>query len=131
MNDISEQIKQISEIEYPENLHGKIMRKLAFLQFRMPFFVVVALLLLNLVFSGYNIWLKISGTEVFSTLRLLFEGFDGSAASFTALFAATQNLFPVGLVVSFTINIMLFIYIVYIYKSVRKLGMKKSESTIE
>ena len=119
--DINEKIKNLNELEFPEGLHGKIMRKLAFLQFRTPFIVVVTLLLLNLLFSGWNIWLRLSDTDAISTFRLMLEGFEWNFSSISQLASAAGDLFPMGLMVSFTINILLFVYILYVMKSYQKL----------
>ncbi len=117
MEEISEKIKQLSELEFPEGLHGKIMRKLAFLQFRTPFLVVVGFLLLNLVFSGFSIWVRVAGTGAVDTFRIMLGGFEWNTTSLSQLASAASDLFPIGLMTSFCINVLLFAYTLYVLKS--------------
>lgn len=117
-------IQNLSEIEFPDNLHGKIMRKLAFLQFRTPFLVVVSLLSLNLLFSAWSIWIKLAGSASFSTFRLILEGFEWNLSSAQELFQTAQELFPLGLMFTFTINILLVVYLVYILKAYKNYSPK-------
>ncbi len=126
MDQFSEKIKQLNEIDFPPGLHGKIMRKLAFLQFRTPFLVVVGLLMLNLVFSGWRIWNNLSGSETISTFKILLESFDWTWRSAYDLFGLAQDLFPMGLIVSFTINVTLAIYLVYVIKTFKNLAIKNN-----
>ncbi len=125
MDEITKKIKELNEIDFPPGLHGKIMRKLAFLQFRTPFLIVVSLLLLNLVFSGWKIWSNLSGSEAVSTFKVLMETFDWTWRSAIEIFNASQELFPMGLIVSFSINIMLAVYLLYIMKEFKNLAIKK------
>lgn len=120
----SEKIKSIHEVEFPENLHGKIMRKLAFLQFRTPFLIVVSLLILNLLVSGWYIWFKLSGAEAFSTLKILLAGMDFSWSSFSDVWDAAQDLFPLGLMANFAINMLLVVYLLVVVNNFKKLPQK-------
>ncbi len=54
MNELR-QIKKIQEIEFPQDLHGRIMRSLYLRQFKLPLVVINALLVLNLSLSGWHL----------------------------------------------------------------------------
>lgn len=124
MDNFSEKIKQLSEIEFPPGLHGKIMRKLAFLQFRTPFLVIVGFLTLNLIFSGWRIWSTVSGSEAVSTFKILLESLDWNWHSISDLFSIAQQLFPMGLIVSFLINAVLAGYLIFITGTYKSLLLK-------
>jgi len=123
----SQKIKALSELDFPPGLHGKIMRKLAFLQFRTPFLVVVSLLLLNLIFSGWQIWYRLSESDAFNTFRILLEGAEWNWRTLGDLFEIAQNLFPLGLIFTFTINILLIAYILFVLKTYKTLLLKQKQ----
>lgn len=125
MPDVAEHIKTLNEIDFPPGLHGKIMRKLAFLQFRTPFVVVVGLLLLNLLFSGWQIYLRLADTDAFATFRILLQNIDFNWRSLSDLFQVAENLFPVGLMISFLLNVLLIIYLLYVVKTFRTFAPSK------
>ncbi len=54
MNELR-QIKKIQEVEFPQHLHGRIMRSIYLRQFKLPLFVINILLLLNLSLSGWHL----------------------------------------------------------------------------
>ncbi len=62
------QIKKIQEIDFPQDLHGRIMRSLYLRQFKLPLVVINALLMLNLSLSGWHLMRSLqAGTEVSGT----------------------------------------------------------------
>jgi len=122
MDELSETIKNISEINFPPGLHGKIMKRVAFLQFRTPFIAVVSLLVLNLIVSGWQIWSKVSETQSFSILGELTSGLDWNLNSVLDLLKTINELFPVGLIVTFLVNVLLVAYLFYLMRSFKKLS---------
>ncbi len=54
MNELR-QIRKIREVEFPQELHGRIMRSLYLRQFKLPLFIINGLLLLNMSLSGWHL----------------------------------------------------------------------------
>lgn len=109
--DIGQTIKDMSEIEFPEGLHGKILRRILFLKFRTPFVVVMTLLILNLIISGFRIWERLLDAEAFTILSLLWETLEFNLAGVGQFLTDIYDVLPVGYLVLFAINLLAFAYI--------------------
>ena len=109
--DVGQVIKEMSEIEFPEGLHGKILRQIVFLRFRTPFITVVLLLTLNLVISGWRIWEQLLEGQTLAMVGMLWETVE---MSFTSLFQFVLDVFeiaPVGHILLLIINFAVLGYI--------------------
>lgn len=112
MKDISDAIKELSEIEVPAGLHGKIMRRLLFLKFRTPFVVVVSLLLMNLAVSGVRMWQEWSDMEASALVSFLVSNLEFSARGILDFLVTVYDVTPVGWLTVFIMNLLLVIYVV-------------------
>lgn len=109
--DIGQTIKAMSEIEFPEGLHGKILRQIVFLRFRTPFITVVLLLTLNLVISGWRIWEQMLEGQTLAMVGMLWETAE---IGFSSLFQFMLDVFeiaPVGHILLLFINLVVLGYI--------------------
>ncbi len=120
MDNISQTIHELPAVTFPPGLHGKIMRQLFFLKFRVPFFVVSALLFCNIAISGYHAWLRMVDTEAFSIASVLWEGFEWSFDFFSEFMRTVVAYFPIGWLAMFTINSLLLGYVIFLYFSFTK-----------
>lgn len=115
--DVGQTIKELSEIEFPEGLHGRIMRRLLFLKFRTPFAIVVTLLMLNLSLSGVRVWEQVQATEALTIFSLLWENIEFTSAGVMQFVADFYELAPVGQVLLFGVNCLALMYIVYYFQN--------------
>lgn len=120
MDQISQAIKEISEVDFPDGLHGKIMRRLLFLRFRTPFLVISGLLVLNLVVSGWRLWEKMTEMETVLILRTSWDVVELNIASLVDFVRETWSVLPVGALVILFINILVIAYVVRLPKLLEK-----------
>jgi hypothetical protein len=121
---LTEKLQNLENLEFPKNLHGKIMQKLIFLKFRTPFLIVVSLLASNLFASGWYIWLNLKENASIETATILLEDTDLSASSFLNIFSTFKEIFPVSLMLGFLVNLCLVIYLWFVFYSFKKLPQK-------
>ena len=124
MDNFSRAIRSMHEIQFPNTLHGKIMRKLAFLQFRTPFILIVTLLCTNIFVSGFQIWTHLSENESIEIMKSFSINFDWSWPSFLDIFSTFSDVFPITLIISFVLNILMILYLFYLMRSFKKLAVK-------
>ena len=125
MNDqIEKTIKELPEMEFPNNLHGKIMRKVSFLKFRFPVITVILLLTINTILTGSHFISKISRVESVSILKDLFSRFEFSSSFFANLKEVITDYFPTTSLIIVLINIILIAYVLYLGYSLKKYRLK-------
>lgn len=127
MNAIDQEVKNLPEPEFPEGLHGKIMERIAFLRFRTPFVIITSLLILNLVVSGWRIWLRIGDNDGFMVIKALLDGFEFSADYFNDFFNTIYNTLPLWALGVFIINAFLTVYVIYVSRYLKKLSSFKDQ----
>jgi hypothetical protein len=93
--DIGQTIKEMSEIDFPEGLHGKILRQIVFLRFRTPFFVVVSLLLVNLIISGARIWEQLAESETLTMISLFWSAAELTVGSLSQFVLDVVSIAPI------------------------------------
>lgn len=130
MNNISRTMRELPVITFPPGLHGKIMRQLFFLKFRIPFFIISALLVCNIAISMYHIWSRMINTEMFSIVATLWEGFEWTFDFFVEFMRTITEYFPIGSFVIVMTNFLLLGYIVFLYFSLKKLSIANSQHSL-
>lgn len=118
--DLLTRFRQLEEINFPSGLHGKIMRKLVFLQFRTPFLIVTGFLFLNLLLSGWHILEAIKFNQSWELLKIMLADFEWSGEFFANFWAMLREFFPLGLMFGFVFNFGLMFYLFALMKSFRK-----------
>ena len=121
MLEISRAIKEMSEIELPPGLHGKIMRRLLFLKFRTPFVIVVVLLLMNLAVSMerlFDLWENANATTI---LLFSFTTLEFSVAGIRDILVDVYEVMPVGSVCITALNLFLVAYAMHFPVALRKI----------
>lgn len=109
--DIGQTIKEMSEIEFPEGFHGKILRQIVFLRFRTPFITVVSLLLLNLIISGWRIWEQLLEAETLAMIGLLWDSVELTVGSLSQFVLDIIEIAPVGHILLLVLNLCVLGYI--------------------
>lgn len=123
MDKIFYALQALPEVSFPSGLHGKIMRQLFFLKFRVPFFVISGILFCNIAIVGYHAWLRMIDTEAFSIAVALFDGFEWSFDFFSEFARTVIEYFPVGSFTIIMLNALLFGYVVWAYTSFKKFSV--------
>lgn len=109
--DIGQTIKEMSEIDFPEGLHGKILRQIVFLRFRTPFVIVVSLLVLNLIISGWRIWEQLLESESLTMISLFWEALELSFGGILQFITDVIAVTPTGYIALFILNLFVLGYI--------------------
>ncbi len=124
--DIGQTIKEMTEIEFPAGLHGKILRQILFLRFRTPFLVIVTLLVGNLLFSGIRIWQRILDSEGLATLGLLWETLEFSFKGGMQFAHDAYDVLPIGYIGLFLVNLLVFLYVAfYVPRAFNRMASRK------
>lgn len=126
MDNTSQIIRELAPVEFPSGLHGKIMRQLFFLKFRIPFFVISALLLCNIAIALEHAWSRMINTEAFAIASALWEGFEWSFDFFGEGARTIAAYFPIGWFFIVMTNAALLGYMVFLYFSFKKLSVANS-----
>ena len=122
MDILDKKLEGLAEADFPPGLHGRIMRRVAFLRFRTPSLAILAVLVFNVAISGWRLWLAARENALFSIMQSLFDGFEISSAFLADVLRTLYDTLPMGSLSIMLVNIFLAIYVVYIYRSFRKLG---------
>lgn len=116
-------MRELPEVSFPPGLHGKIMRQLFFLKFRVPFFVISGILFCNIAIAGYHAWLRMIDMEAFSIAVALWNGFEWSFDFFSEGARTVIEYFPIGWFLIVTTNFLLLGYVVFLYFSFKKFSV--------
>ncbi len=111
--DIGQTIKDLAEIDFPEGLHGKILRQILFLRFRTPFLIVTTLLILNLVISGWRVWEKLLDVQAFAIFMIFWEALEWTGAGIMQFIVDSYELLPMGQLTLFFVNAFVLFYVAW------------------
>jgi len=130
MKNLPKKIKEL-EIDFPDTLHGKIMKKLLFLRFRTPFIIIFVLLCTNLTFSTWYIFQKMSELNTFAVFRSLLYGFEFSFAYAVDFAKLIFDAIPIMSIIVFGINLLLMASLLYVSYGLKKFLLSKVFSKVE
>lgn len=125
MKNLNKEMENLKEAEFPQGLHGKIMRRVAILRFRMSAFVITSLLAVNLVITGWRVWARIGEADSISIIKATLDSFEFSSDFFSSLWNSITNSVPIWYIAVFLINSMLLGYILFLVKQFRKMEFIK------
>lgn len=123
MDNFSQTIHKLPVVEFPLGLHGKIMKQLFFLKFRVPFFIISGILFCNIAVTGYHAWSRMIDTEALSIATALWEGFEWSFDFFSEFARTVIEYFPIGSFIMIMFNALLLEYVVFLYFSFKKFSI--------
>lgn len=109
-------IDNLEDQNFPLRLHEKIMRKVLFIKFRVPFLFIIFFSSFNLASSAWHFINKAVEMQTWSIITTMFDHFE---LSLDYLGGSTQTALentPVNLMMSFIINLILVYYLIYIFK---------------
>ena len=109
-------IKNLHSADLPQGLHGRIMKKIFFLKFRMPFFLVIALSIINLINSGWHLLNKVWEMQTFNIFSAMIQQFELNFDYGKSLLSTVLENTPVGLLAAFIVNLALVYYLINIFK---------------
>lgn len=109
-------LKNLPPIDFPENLHNKIMKRIYFLKFRWPLLLVIALTAINLINSVWHLLNKATEMQTWPVITTMFDHFELSLDYLKSLALTTLENTPVNLMPGLIINLILIYYLINIFK---------------
>jgi hypothetical protein len=123
-NNISQKIKNLPEIEFPEGLHSRIMKQLFFLKLRTPFIIFSSLLSINIIISGWYAWNKIIEMDTIAIIKDMLSGFELSYYFISDFAQTILNYFPITSTIIFVVNILVLAYISFLFIKLKRIETK-------
>lgn len=124
VNNFSENIKNMTEVEFPKGLHGRIMHKLFFLRYKTHFVTIFSLVSLNVFVSAWRTWTRIVEMDTVAIIKDMLQGFDLSYYFISDFVKTILAYAPIYLFIIFLINTLILSYITYLFVRLRDLPMK-------
>lgn len=121
---IEQKIKALSDSDAPDGMHERIMNKISRAQFRAPFLVILSLLILNLAFSAWRVWMRIIQLESLSIFRALMDGFAFTSDFIQDFASAAPQFLPLSSLTMFLINLMLVSFGIRFYLGIRRVKLE-------
>ena len=113
-------LKNMEDSALPDELHGRIMRKIYFLKFRVPFMFLIILSAVNLINSGWYFFSRAADMQTFSIINTLAGQFEFNFDYFTGLISAALENAPINLLLVFMINLIFISCLIYIINILAK-----------
>ena len=120
MDILGEKFKKIEDVEYPSDLHGRIMQKVNLSRYNRTFGPALFLLLANFVMAGRFFIMRLIDNDAMTFIDFMLREFDFSKSYFIQFIGVIQDNVPTGLLVTLIINIILIIYMTRVYLSFKK-----------
>lgn len=125
MNDLFKNFKSLPEIDFPEGLHGKIMKRLFYKQLKTPAVIIVGLLALNFIALTWRLWIRMTEFNTLIIISSLFDSFELSYGYFADFFQAIFEFTPLFTISMILVNIVAFVYLYRIWLDFRSLATSK------
>lgn len=126
-------IKNLPNTPLPHGLHAKIMRKVVFLKFRLPFTIILTLLFLNLIITIQHIYGRLAESQGHLVLLDMLRDFEFSTVYFGQILSMAKEVLPITTLVTALINTVVLVYIlttsVYINKIINESGIQNISNT--
>jgi hypothetical protein len=111
MNNLSKNFKSLPEIDFPEGLHGKIMKKLFYNKLKTPAVVIAGLLALNFIASTWRLWIRMTEFNTLTIISSLFDSFELRYEYFADFFHTIFEFTPFFTVFMILVDVVAFIYL--------------------
>lgn len=125
MNNLFKNFKSLPEIDFPEGLHGKIMKKLFYKRLKNPVLIIAGFLALNFIILTWRLWVRITEFNTLIIISSLLGSFELSYEYFADFFQAIFKFTPLFTISMILINIVVFIYLYRIWFDFRSLAANK------
>lgn len=117
-------LKNLSDIEFPQVLHAKIMRRIMFIKFRSVLILSITFLVINFAFLIHRIWVHVSTAQSFAILTDFLQDFELSGEYIRSLFSVSKELLPVNLIFSALLNGVILYYFISLSVQFKKFLIK-------
>lgn len=115
MNNIEKKLAELPYRDIPDGLHTRIMRRIIIMNLRVPFIVALSLLSINLIASGWHLWMRLAENEALSIFKTLFANLEFDSASLvSAVQTMSDVISPLPFIIFFA-NVALIGCLGYIY----------------
>ena len=121
MDIIDEQLKNLSDAEFPSGIHQSVMRAVNYERTKPVLFVVLSLLVLNFAIIAWHINTKLIDAEFTEMLGDLMTEFS---FSFSFMSMILGDLFAIISPEIFLSNILSLVGIIYVVKRIKIFGFK-------
>ncbi len=125
MNNLSKNFKSLPEIDFPEGLHGKIMKKLFYKRLKNPVLIIAGLLALNFIILTWRLWVRMAKFNTLIIISSLFDSFELSYGYFADFFHAIFEFTPLFTISMILINIVAFVYLYRIWFDFQSLSRQQ------
>lgn len=122
MENLEKKFKEIDDIPFPEDLHGKIMRKIYFSRIKNLLIPAIALLLVSMSILGWRIWARIAEADAIHVTQATFDGFEPSFSYVNAFTQMVAETFPVNLMIIFATNAVMLVFLIGVLSGLKKLS---------
>lgn len=129
MADLATALQSLDDYTLPEGLHGRIMRRLWWLHLKTPFVAVLSLTVLNLLATGWSIWVRLTDLDAPELLRSMLTDFQLDYASVANVASLSVEFFPVRAMVAFAVNLTLVAYLIYLNFAFRRMSFIKGRTS--
>jgi len=120
MDNIKQRFTELEQYALPEKVHARIMRRALFIKIRTPFAIMISLLVVNMLVSGWRVWTLLSEREAFSIAKALLEGFEVSWSFISDVATTLSDILPFAALVNFFISLLLIMYLAYVWRKIRE-----------
>ncbi len=115
MEKIEQKIKSINDIEFPEGLHGRIIRSIMVRRYRWPLFSALGVVVFNVIISGLRLQSSFAESGAPAAFNSFFRGFS-TDYDFVSDFAGLINDYiPLHSLAIFLVNLVFIGYIAKLY----------------
>lgn len=114
-NIFAEKLRQALEDDYPPTLHDHIVAGINFQHWRKVFYSVLFLLFTNLLIAGLFFIRRMIDNDALVFIKFMVREFEVTQSYFYQFAGVIYDAIPLGLFLTFIINVILMVYITRIY----------------
>ena len=115
MEKIEQKIRGVSDIEFPEGLHGRIIRSIIIRRYRWPLLSVLGVVVFNVIISGIRLHATIFGNGSIAAFGSFFSNFSMDYDFVSDFSGLVADYIPLHSLAIFLVNLALTGYIAKLY----------------
>lgn len=121
MNTISQTMKNLPEVEFPPQLHEKIMQSVYMKKLTIVFGAIILSLAISFFFTGWLIITKMNEANIFSMFQSFMDGFEMTSDYFTEFIDTMLQYLPLNLIMIFILHAISMGFIVYLTNKLKRI----------
>ncbi len=129
MEKIEQKLKDINEVEFPEGLHGRIIRSIIIRRYRWPLLSVLSVVVFNVIISGVRLHTTIFGNGAIAAFGSFFKNFSMDYDFVSDFSGLVSDYIPLNSLSIFLVNLVLMGYIAKLYFDTVKYGKYAERSS--